>query len=577
MSTEAVRERLGELVGELLELVDGIVPASARLDLEAGRRRLEEERVNLVVLGEFKRGKSTLVNALVGGEVVPTGVLPLTAAVIVLRSGVKSRLLVTFADDARQEVALARIAEFATEAGNPDNRRGVRLLTIELPAPLLAHGVQLVDTPGIGSVYLHNTETALGFLGQVDAALVTLAADQPLSDAEQELIRGAAERVPRIFFALNKIDHLEERERAETVAFVRERLRVLLGMEPELYPLSARRGDGLDALRRRLEQFAVAERSAVLARSVRSLAASFAAEAVQAVRFEARAVELPVNELEQKLSEFRERAGELGRTREEAAQLLHQAARRLVAERVNEPLLSLAGREGPGLVEALEAQVAEQGKIAARALAERLDAWTEQAVRDRFERLAREYESLIADELASLQERYAERVDRILRELDDATAEVFGTRAGRRAPQVGLRQPSRFTFKLHDVEREMLDQIASLAAASTPGALGRRLVQRQAEERLRLLLDRHAGRLRSDLAARIEASVREYERELASVVRDAVASVEAAVERASREQRSGRLHVSARLNELRRIEDRVLQLQDQLADGPPAPAACGRV
>src|SRR5579884_2338373 len=523
MSTEAVRERLGELVGELLELVDGIVPASARLDLEAGRRRLEEERVNLVVLGEFKRGKSTLVNALVGGEVVPTGVLPLTAAVIVLRSGVKSRLLVTFADDARQEVALARIAEFATEAGNPDNRRGVRLLTIELPAPLLAHGVQLVDTPGIGSVYLHNTETALGFLGQVDAALVTLAADQPLSDAEQELIRGAAERVPRIFFALNKIDHLEERERAETVAFVRERLRVLLGMEPELYPLSARRGDGLDALRRRLEQFAVAERSAVLARSVRSLAASFAAEAVQAVRFEARAVELPVNELEQKLSEFRERAGELGRTREEAAQLLHQAARRLVAERVNEPLLSLAGREGPGLVEALEAQVAEQGKIAARALAERLDAWTEQAVRDRFERLAREYESLIADELASLQERYAERVDRILRELDDATAEVFGTRAGRRAPQVGLRQPSRFTFKLHDVEREMLDQIASLAAASTPGALGRRLVQRQAEERLRLLLDRHAGRLRSDLSARIEASVREYERELASVVRDAVA------------------------------------------------------
>jgi small GTP-binding protein len=567
MGTEAVQERLGELVGELLELVDGIVPASARLDLEAGRQRLQEERVNLVVLGEFKRGKSTLVNALVGGEVVPTGVLPLTAAVTLLRHGEKARLLVTFADNARQEVALAQIADYATETGNPDNRRGVRLLTIELPAPLLAHGVQLVDTPGIGSVYLHNTETALGFLGQVDAALFTLAADQPLSEAEQELIRGAAARVPRIFFALNKIDHLDERERAETVAFVRERLRTLLDAEPELYPLSARRGDGVDALRRRLEQLAVDERSAVLARSIRSLAASFAAEAVQAVRFEARAVELPLNELEQKLSEFRARAGELARTREEAAQLLHQAARRLIAETVNEPLLSLASREGPQLVEALKTYVADQGKIAPRTLAERLDAWTEHAVRDRFEQLAEEYERLIADELAALQERYAERVDRILRELDDAAAEVFGTRAGRRAPEVGLRQPSRFTFKLHDVEREILDQLASLAAASTPGVLGRRLIQRQAEERLRLLLDRHAGRLRSDLAARIEASVREYERELAFVVGEAIASVEAAVERASREQRSGRLHVSARLDELQRVERRVCELQAQLGDG----------
>jgi small GTP-binding protein len=567
MSTEAVQERLGELVGELLELVDGIVPASARLDLEAGRQRLQEERVNLVVLGEFKRGKSTLVNALVGAEVVPTGVLPLTAAVTLLRHGEKARLLVTFADNARQEVALAQIADFATETGNPHNRRGVRLLTIELPAPLLTHGVQLVDTPGIGSVYLHNTETALGFLGQVDAALFTLAADQPLSDAEQELIRGAAARVPRIFFALNKIDHLDERERAETVAFVHGRLRTLLGAEPELYPLSARRGDGVDALRRRLEQFAVDERSAVLARSIRSLAASFAAEAVQAVRFEARAVELPLNELEQKLSEFRARAGELARTRAEAAQLLHQAARRLIAETVNEPLLSLASREGPQLVEALQTYVADQGKIAPRTLAERLDAWTEHAVRDRFEQLAEEYERLLADKLAALQERYAERVDRILRELDDAAAEVFGTRAGRRAPEVGLRQPSRFTFQLHDVEREMLDQLASLAAASTPGALGRRLIQRQAEERLRLLLDRHAGRLRSDLAARIEASVREHERELAFVVGEAIAAVEAAVERASREQRSGRLHVSARLDDLQRVERRVSELQAQLGDG----------
>jgi small GTP-binding protein len=441
----AVQERLGELVGELLTLVDGIVPASARLDLEEGRRRLEDARVNLVVLGEFKRGKSTLVNALINTDVVPTGVLPLTAAVTVVRHGTTPRLVVSFEDGGRQEVALAQIGDFATETGNPGNRRHVRLLTVELPVPLLAEGVQLVDTPGIGSVYAHNTETALGFLGQVDAALFTLAADQPLSGVEEQLIRDAAERVPRIFFALNKVDHLSEREREETVAFVRERLRALLAGEPELYPLSARSGEGLEALRRRLEQFAVRERKGVLARSVRSLAAAFAAEAVQAVRFEAHTVELPLNELEQKLSEFRERSAELARTREEAAQLLHQAALRLIAETVNEPLLTLANREGPKLAEALQTSVTDLGKIAPRALAERLDAWTERTIRDRFDRLAEEYEQRIAHELAGLHERYAERVDRILGELDDATAEVFGARAGRRAPEsaCGARRGSR--------------------------------------------------------------------------------------------------------------------------------------
>jgi small GTP-binding protein len=560
----AIDERLGELVAELLELVDGIVPASARLDLEEGRHRLEEERVNLVVLGEFKRGKSTLVNALVESDVVPTGVLPLTAAVTVIRHGVTPRLVVSFEDGGRQEVALAQIADFATETGNPHNRRHVRLLTVELPVPLLAHGVQLVDTPGIGSVHAHNTETALGFLGQVDAALFTLAADQPLSGAEEQLVRDAAKRVPRIFFALNKVDHLSERERAETVAFVRERLRDMLGAEPELYPVSARSGEGLETLRRRLERFTVEERKGVLARSVRSLAAAFAAEAVQAVRFEAHTVELPLNELEQKLDEFRELSSELARTREEAAQLLQQAMRRLIAETVNEPLLTLARREGPRLVEALEAYVAERGRIGPRALAERLDVWTEHAIRDRFDRLAEEYEQQIAEQLRELQERYAERVDRILRELDDATAEVFGARAGRRAPEVALRQPSRFTFKLHDAEREMLDQLASLAAASAPGAFGRRLVRHQAEERLRLLLDRHAGRLRSDLAERIETSVRDYERELAFVVGEAISSIEAAVERATREQRGGRLRVGARLRELQRVERRVSELRTAL-------------
>ncbi|HTS72966.1 MAG TPA: dynamin family protein [Gaiellaceae bacterium] len=551
---------LSELVDELLTLVDGLLPASARRDLEEGRERLEQERVNLVVLGEFKRGKSTLVNALVGTEVVPTGVLPLTAAVTVIRAGKDSRLHVRFTNGGRQELSPSRIADFATEAGNPNNRRGVELLTVEIPSPLLEKRVQLVDTPGIGSVYVHNTETALGFLGQVDAALFTLSADQPLSEAEAQLVRDAAARVPRIFFALNKVDHLSERERDQTTSFTRQRLRDTLGVDPELYPISARSGEGLDALRDRIERFAMEERGDVLECSVRRLARDLARDAAQAIRFEAHTVELPLAELERSLDEFRRRSSELSQAREEAAELLHSATARLVAERVNEPLLALASREGAELVDALHTFVAEQGGVSPRVLADRLESWCEDTIRERFERLAAAFEAQLADDLAALEARYAERIERILEDIDEAAAEVFGERSGCRAPKVGMRRQSRFTFKLRDLEREMLDQLASVAAASVPGRVGRRLVTRQAEERLLTLLDRHAGRLRSDLAERVRQSGSDYARELAFIVGETIASVEAAVERATREQRSGRLHVTTRLDELRRVERRTAEI-----------------
>ena len=74
------RRRLPSLVEELLQAVDGFAPTSVRHDVDQALSRLAEERLNLVVLGEFKRGKSTLINALLETEVVPTGVLPDEAA-----------------------------------------------------------------------------------------------------------------------------------------------------------------------------------------------------------------------------------------------------------------------------------------------------------------------------------------------------------------------------------------------------------------------------------------------------------------------------------------------------------------
>ena len=140
--------------------------------------RLASGQFHLAVLGQFKRGKSTLLNALLGQNVLPTAVVPLTAIPTWIRYGHALRAQVQFTSTAAPEefattdpLDLCRfLTKFVTESGNPHNRLGVARVEVFHPAEILKNGVVFIDTPGIGSTLRHNTETTLHFLPQCDAA-----------------------------------------------------------------------------------------------------------------------------------------------------------------------------------------------------------------------------------------------------------------------------------------------------------------------------------------------------------------------------------------------------------------------
>jgi small GTP-binding protein len=537
-----------------------------------------ENRFNLVVLGEFKRGKSTLINALLRRAVLPTGVLPLTSVVTTLAAGAGDRLRVYFADGREEEHPLAELAEFVTEARNPANRLGVELARVELDHDLLRAGLELVDTPGIGSIHAHNTEVARGFLPRVDAALCVLDAGQPLSEAERELFREAAERVPRLLVVVNKIDHLDHADREVAVEFVRSALRDLLGdSEVELFAVSARRREGLDPLLARLRKLAAEERHTLLRRSVAHLARGTAAEIAQAARFESRAIELPLDQLATQAEMFEGRIGELTTAGAEAGDLLERGIGRAIKQLVNEPLARYAQIEESRLRAEMHAHLEElRANASPRELAAELEGWIDATIREEFERVVPRFEAAIADELTVLEQRYARRIERILEQVQQAAEDVFGTRAGEVLPDTGLRAPSRFSFKLNDIEHA-LDMLVGFGRTITPGALGRRLVIRDAEQRLVEMADRHAGRLRSELAERVAQAVRDYRRELAAAVDDAVDAIRAAVERATTDRRRGEQHARARLDQLARVEQRCAQLSFELDRWiARRPAALGR-
>lgn len=206
--------------------------------------KLAEDRFTLAVLGQFKRGKSSLMNSIVGREFLPVGVLPLTSAITVLRFGASERLLIQRQRwSMLQEVPIGQLADYVTERGNPGNREQVEAAYLELPLMLLRRGVEFVDTPGVGSSVAANTATTYNYLPQCDAALFVTSADAPLNTVELGFLKEVQCHAAKMFFVVNKIDLLNEAERDEVLAFVRKALREHAGIEnPRVFPFSALEG-----------------------------------------------------------------------------------------------------------------------------------------------------------------------------------------------------------------------------------------------------------------------------------------------------------------------------------------------
>lgn len=201
----------------LAEAVRAIGPeyvgAAERIGALAGQ--LEEGCFHLAVLGQFKRGKSTLLNALLGEGVLPSSVVPLTAIPTRLRAGSRRQVRIAYLDERPDEVFAAPdaaglstvLGRYVTEEANPENRLGVREVEVLHPSPALAHGVALIDTPGIGSTFEHNTVTTMAHLSECDAALFLVSADPPITAVEVAFLRDVAGRVPRLFFLLLRYVH----------------------------------------------------------------------------------------------------------------------------------------------------------------------------------------------------------------------------------------------------------------------------------------------------------------------------------------------------------------------------------
>jgi GTPase Era involved in 16S rRNA processing len=204
--------------------------------------KLAEDRFTLAVLGQFKRGKSSLMNAIIGKELLPTGVLPLTSVITILKYGPAERL-VLHRENALYpaELPISELPDYVTEKGNPHNQKKIKAAYVELPVPFLRYGIEFVDTPGVGSAISANTETTYKFLPECDAVLFVTSVDTPMTDTEVQFLRNIKDYSGRIFFIVNKIDLILKNEQEEIIRFVTETIQATLGdAAVKVFPVSSR-------------------------------------------------------------------------------------------------------------------------------------------------------------------------------------------------------------------------------------------------------------------------------------------------------------------------------------------------
>jgi len=184
--------------------------------------RVSEGRFYVACVGQFKRGKSTLLNALVGHAVVPTGFVPVTAVPTVIRFGDELHARVRMRDGSWQDIGMSDLKEYVTEELNPENKRGVDGAEVFVPSQLLSSGMCFVDTPGLGSVFTGNTATTQAFIPHIDAALVVVGADPPIAGEELALVESIGTQVQDLILVINKADRTSDPERAAAAKFTRE-------------------------------------------------------------------------------------------------------------------------------------------------------------------------------------------------------------------------------------------------------------------------------------------------------------------------------------------------------------------
>jgi hypothetical protein len=565
-------QRLSDLAQEL---------GSERIQEEAQTlaERTAEGRFYVACLGQFKRGKSTLLNALLGDPVLPTGVLPLTTVPTVVRFGKSRGARVRFEGGTWTDIPPEDLPQYVSEDLNPENTNGVMGVEVFCPSPLLEQGMCFVDTPGLGSVFAGNTAATQAFIPHIDAALVVVGADPPITGEELALVGSVGRQVTNFVVVLNKADRTSEEERRIAKSFASRMLEIQLHRPIEcIYEVSAEerlRNQGAlrdwPKLTAALEAL-VRESGGDLVRAAGERGRKRIASELFAIVSEERAALVrPVEESERRIRGLRQTISEAERSLRDVAYLFTSEEHRL-SDKFLEQRKQFLAETMPKVHAEFEQEVRSVPrhygpKFRRRALrlaqvvAERhVRPWLEaeqSAAEQEYRKVSSRFVSIGNDFLKKLAESGVPELTRLPEALDSDR---------------GFRVPSRFTF----------EQLLRVALPASPlryladVLLGivqlYSAIEKQAWAFLDYLMEMNSTRVQSDVVNRIQESRGQLEVEIRKLLHEVTRIAERALDRARTAKAEGASGVEAALARLDRAEVVLRSVCESTeTDGPVEP------
>ncbi len=580
-STEPARKRLLSLFERLLHAPANALSAEARKELALLRRKFEESRFHLVLLGQFKRGKTTLLNSLIGVDLLPMGVLPLTSMVTIVQHRSQPLVRVHFSSGAVGEVSTSQISDYVTERGNPANKKAVAEVDVFYPAARLEGGLCLVDTPGIGSIFEHNTQVAYQFVPRADAAIFVLSPEPPLSQAELEFLHHIRGYVEKVFFVLSKADQVSDAERDEVLEFAKKVIREQVPAgELRFFCVSARqalegqmkrdpqalRASALPALLDSLDEFLASHGGDVLTRSTCAALRRLIGEELLSVELESRALALSADELAAKIGTIQKAWATLDVRHREADHVLRGEIRALEM-RLEKELNAFAQAQKPHLVEFVKEQLEAHCRSPKCELVRAVEEALRSKIAETFEDWKIKEQKAVEEAFESLTARFTGEATRTLAQIQQVAAEQFGF--AWTAVPLPVRLSTKSDFYVH-VE-ELMSWGLGRFPYLLPGKLFARHLAGRLEETCLLELGRNAGRLRTDLGDRLERSMNDYLRALDRHLEEVRESVLGSLQRAAALKKSSeaeslaeREALTARQCFLRQMDEELAQIQEHL-------------
>lgn len=227
LATEALHD-LRALKRHAAEL--GVAETAARLDDVLAR--MEGEVFRIAVVGEFKRGKSTLINALLGQEILPADVLPCSATLNRVTYGLTPSVRLVFKPDSSghrrvEQIAPDKLTDYVTKLTPDSEKRAsdIEEAIVSHPIRFCRDKADIIDTPGLNDDEAM-TQVTMRVLPGVDAALFVILAQSPFSGYEADFLsKLLTQDLGRVIFVVNRIDEIRrEADRGRILTVVRERI-----------------------------------------------------------------------------------------------------------------------------------------------------------------------------------------------------------------------------------------------------------------------------------------------------------------------------------------------------------------